>query len=267
MEAFESVDQNLREAMSCYSFATSEGEIRNLPGVRIASSGINYSVFNSVMFTEPVDSGLLELERRIQVGEVHFSQRGLGRSYWICDDMLSPSVRRSEQQVFYGHGMRCVAEPPGMFTERLAAPVRQLAHMDFRQVDDATTRFHFTDVVSTVFSLPFHIAQKVYGGETIWQSDMRGYVGYIAGQPVSVVTIVMGGDAVGIYSLATKPEHQGYGYAETLMRFAIAEATLATGLERTVLQTTRSGMRLYKRMGYRQVTKFKVYIQETCGSI
>lgn len=267
MEFFESVDRNLREAMACYSYATSEGEIRHLPGVRIASSGINYSVFNSVMFTEPVDGGVLELERRIQIGEVHFTQKGLGRSYWICDDMLAPGVRRSEQQVFCGHGMRCVAEPPGMFAERLAAPTRQMAHMDFRQVDDATTRFHFTDVVSTVFALPFPIAERIYGADTIWQSYMMGYIGYIARRPVSVITTVIGGDAVGIYSLATRPEHQGYGYAETLMRFAIGEATLATGLERTVLQTTRSGMRLYKRMGYRQVTKFKVYIQETCGSI
>ena len=267
MEPFASVEQNLREAMSCYSYATAEGEIRQLPGVRIASSGINYSVFNSVMFTTPVDGGVVELENRIQVGEVHFTQRGLGRSYWICEDMLSPFVRRAEQHIFVGHGMRCVAEPPGMLTERLAAPNRQLAHMEFRQVDDAKTRYHFIDVVSTVFALPFPIAQQIYGPETIWESEMLGYVGYIAGRPVSVVTTVLGGEAIGVYSLATLPEHQGYGYAETLMRFAIGEATLATGLERTVLQTTRAGMRLYKRMGYRQVTKFKVYIQESCGSI
>ncbi len=267
MELFESVDRNLREAMACYSYATSEGEIRQLAGVRIASSGINYSVFNSVMFTEPVEGGVVDLERRIQLGEVHFTQRGLGRSYWICEDMLAPGARRAEQHVFFGHGMRCAAEPPGMLAERVAPPLRQLAHMEFRQVDDAVTRFHFADVVSTVFSLPFPVAERVYGGETTWQSDMRGYIGYVAGRPVSVVTSVIGGDAIGIYSLATRPEQQGYGYAETLMRFAIAEATLATGLERTVLQTTRSGMRLYKRMGYRPVTKFKVYIQESCGSI
>src|SRR5689334_18275252 len=124
MECFESVDENLRDAMACYSYATSEGELRTLNGVRIASSGIDYSVFNSVMFTDQVDGGVLELERRIQLGEVHFAQRGLGRSYWVCEDLLAPSIRRAEQQIFYGHGMRCVAEPPGMLTERLAAPMR-----------------------------------------------------------------------------------------------------------------------------------------------
>jgi ribosomal protein S18 acetylase RimI-like enzyme len=134
-------------------------------------------------------------------------------------------------------------------------------------VDDRQRRFHFTEIVATVFALPFVVAERVYGGESIWKSDMRGYVAYLGGRPVSIVCSVIGGEAIGIYSVGTLPDHQGNGYAESVMRFAIAEASTKTGLERTVLQTTRAGIRLYKRMGYRQVTKFKVYLRESCGSL
>jgi ribosomal protein S18 acetylase RimI-like enzyme len=134
-------------------------------------------------------------------------------------------------------------------------------------VQDPKTRFHFIELASTVFALPFQISEQIYGPESTWNSPMSGYVGYIAGRHVSIVATVVGGDSIGVYSLATAPQFQGRGYAETLMRYAIAEAMKTTGLHRSVLQTTRSGKRLYERMGYKSVTKFTVYTRESCGSV
>src|SRR5258708_22793053 len=267
MLPYQSVDQNLKEAMSCYSFATEQGDVRHLPGVQISSSGINYAVFNSVMLTQPVESGLSEFEQRVVMGEVHFTAQGLGRSYWICEDLLPGRLRKTQEDRFTIHGMRCIAEPPGMLAERLERPKRVVPGLDFRQVDDRQTRFHFTEVVATVFALPFAVAERVYGSSSIWKSDMKGYVGYLAGKPLTIACSVVGGEAIGIYSVGTIPDYQGRGYAEAVMRFAVGEGTRATGLERTGLQTTRAGMRLYKGMGYEQVTEFRDYLRESCRSL
>jgi ribosomal protein S18 acetylase RimI-like enzyme len=70
---------------------------------------------------------------------------------------------------------------------------------------------------------------------------------------------VAGGDALGVYNVATLPGHQRRGYGEAVMRFALNEANRDLGMERSILQSTPAGLRLYRRMGYRTVTRISVY--------
>jgi ribosomal protein S18 acetylase RimI-like enzyme len=70
---------------------------------------------------------------------------------------------------------------------------------------------------------------------------------------------VVCGGAIGVYSVATLPAFQRRGFAEALMRRAIAGARAETGIETTVLQSTPAGMPLYRALGYRPVTRFQVY--------
>jgi len=44
------------------------------------------------------------------------------------------------------------------------------------------------------------------------------------------------------------------------MRAALAEMQRRTGLERIVLQSTEAGYTLYRRMGFRDATRFSVYL-------
>jgi len=50
------------------------------------------------------------------------------------------------------------------------------------------------------------------------------------------------------------------GYGEAIMRAAVAEMQRRTGLERIVLQSTEAGYALYRRMGFRDATRFSVYL-------
>src|SRR4051812_18313705 len=117
MPAYDIVEANLRDAMQCYSCCTPEGEIREVAGVVFASSGIDYSVFNSAMFTSRVET-VAELQARLTHAEVFFNARGLGWSCWICDDMLAPAVQKASRAIFTARGMRVVAQPPGMHADR-----------------------------------------------------------------------------------------------------------------------------------------------------
>jgi ribosomal protein S18 acetylase RimI-like enzyme len=252
--------------MECYSFCSPEGEIREVGGVVIASSGINYSVFNSAMFTSPVET-VANLQARLTHAEVFFNARGLGWSCWICEDSLAPPVQKAARKILTTRGMRVVAQPPGMHADRIWPRERQPAKMEIRRVDDDRTRFDFADVASVVFALSFFISEKIYGPESTWRSKMTGFVGYESKKAVSIVATVVSDGIVGIYSLATLPQNQRRGYAETLMRHALETAQQETGIERSILQTTRAGVGLYKRMGYRPVTNFSVYLRDSCGSL
>jgi 2-keto-3-deoxy-L-rhamnonate aldolase RhmA len=49
------------------------------------------------------------------------------------------------------------------------------------------------------------------------------------------------------------------------MRHALAQAYKAHGLERSILQSTPAGARLYHRMGYQTVAKIAVYASAQSG--
>jgi GNAT superfamily N-acetyltransferase len=254
--AFE-VDANLRGAMRCYSLATPAGEVRDYDGIVVTSSGLDYSVFNAAMLTSLVEDER-DLDRRLAMAAVHYSARGVGWSCWICEDQFLPAVLKRSDPIFAKYGMHLLTSAPGM----VADPVLQdgkVAAVECRRVSDAKTRFDFADVACVVFVLPFRISEAIYGQPGYWSSDMRGYVAYWKGKAVAVVSTVLASGVVGVYSLGTLPQHQRQGIGQTLLRYALRDTFSETGVERTILQSTQAGLSLYRKMGFRTVTRFRIY--------
>ncbi|HLW76512.1 MAG TPA: GNAT family N-acetyltransferase, partial [Bryobacteraceae bacterium] len=88
----------------------------------------------------------------------------------------------------------------------------------------------------------------------------QGFVAYANGRAVAIIALVAAAGVIGVYSLATLPDYRRHGFAEALLRTATAEVSRRTGLTRIILQSTDQGYTLYKRMGFRDVTKFTVYL-------
>ncbi|MCP5118935.1 MAG: GNAT family N-acetyltransferase [bacterium] len=113
-----------------------------------------------------------------------------------------------------------------------------------------------------VFRVPFETTLTIYNSERAWATDLIAYVGYFDNQPVATAATVTGDGAVGVYSVATLPEYRGKGVAEKITRYALDQAREMTGIERSVLQSSKQGLGLYERMGYRVVTQFAIYTAE-----
>jgi GNAT superfamily N-acetyltransferase len=257
---FQIVEANLRHAMRCFSQASKLGEVRESDGIWIASCGMDYGVFNSAMLSEPVTGGAPELGRRIAVPEVHFQSRELRWSFWVCEDLIDRAFRKKARDTFFDRGFRMLVEPPGMLAERLRPTLRKLPAMKMCAVDSLSTRQQFAHLMSICFELPFPAACDIYQSEGPWKQGMQGFLGYVDGVAVSAAAVVVAADAIGLYAVATLPDQRGKGYAEATIRFAVGQASAATGIERTVLQSTHAGMDLYRRMGYRAVTRFWVML-------
>lgn len=258
---FEAVDRNLREAMKFFHRANEAGEVRQLPGILLISSGINYGVFNSALITEPVPD-VASFEQRLLAAQVFFGARGLRWSLWACEDLLARPVRRREENICARFGLRQLTEPPGMFAEALTAPDRNGPEIEIRAVKDAATRMAFCQIAATTFDLPLPIAAEVYTQPGVWESTFHGFVGYVGETAVTTAATVVDGGIAGVYSVATLAGWRRRGYAEAAVRHALDEAQREFGVQATVLQSTRFGVRLYQRMGYRTVTRFHVYLRE-----
>ena len=253
---------NLLEALRFFGQARQDAEIRDLPGVSLIFCGLNYAAFNAALQARPIEGDAVELTRLIELSATNFEAQSLRWTYWLCEDFLSHPLRRQAPRIFSRRGLRPLTEAPGMYTERLARPHRALPALDVRLVADEGTRRAFADIMSTAFEIPHSVSASVYGAERAWSSAFQGYIGYSNGRAVTSAASVITGDTVGLYSVATLPQHRRLGFAEAIMRHVLEQAQRTAGVTKFVLQSTSSGYSLYERMGYHTVTTFQVYIAD-----
>jgi ribosomal protein S18 acetylase RimI-like enzyme len=254
---FENVADNLRESFRVVAAGRVRGEVRELPGVSIAAAGVTFQMFNAAFLSAPVLTEA-ELQQRILLSMSHFNVRGLEWAYWVCEDWLDARARRKSRQIFERQGLRHSVDLPGMVAEHIAPPVKPLPQLQVRRVGDTATREAFCSIGSVCFHVPIAWFREVFDNRTVW-SRFAAYVGYRNEDPVSTAAIVFGGGAIGVYNVATMPDRQRRGYGEAVMRHALAEAQKEFGMERSILQSTPAGYRLYERMGYRTITRVSVY--------
>jgi ribosomal protein S18 acetylase RimI-like enzyme len=255
---YQIVDENLRAAMRFFGEASGSGEVRPLDGSVAMFSGLDYGVFNIALLTSPAING--ELDERLRQISRYFRERTLRWSFWLCEDMIPSAQLREARNTFAAFGMRSISHPPGMLAPSLQPPVRPLPEVEMRPVGDAQTRAAFAEITSACFEIPYLIARAVYLREGAWARDYQGFVGYVNSKPVTIAAMVPAAGAIGVYSLGTIAAFRRKGYGESLLRQAAAEMTRRTGLSRFVLQSTEAGHEIYKRMGFRDVTKFAVYL-------
>ncbi|MCU1275067.1 MAG: GCN5-related N-acetyltransferase, partial [Bryobacterales bacterium] len=255
---FHTVEENLRESFRLLASSRPTGELREVSGVTIAAAGVAFQMFNAAFLSEPVE-GERELDKRIMTAKVHFGARGLNWSYWVCKDWLDNKARRKITDTFKRNGLYLATVLPGMLAEKLAAPEQPLPRLKVRAVSDKATWSAFCHIGAICFNVPLQWFQEVFESPQVWQDGFGCYVGYSDGVPVSTAATVMASGAVGVYNVATIPSHQRRGFGEAVMRYALDRARERYGIERTILQSTAQGFRLYRRMGYSVVTDVAVY--------
>jgi ribosomal protein S18 acetylase RimI-like enzyme len=262
MPGFETLEENLRATLCMFARARNGGEIRNLPGLMLASSGVQFAMFNSALLTAPV-ADAAELEDRIARSAAFFSAQTLPWCFWICEDWLIARVRREARHLLWKNGLHLVVELPGMAAEQVLPDANQSVPLEFRRVGDAWTRMDFNHVMSVVFGIPLPVSSEIYSTERLWNTaEFAGYVGYLSGYAVCTAATMLAGGAVGVYGVATLPAHRRKGYGEAIVRHAIEEASGRSGISRTVLESSAAGFRLYERMGYRTVTRYAAYASD-----
>jgi GNAT superfamily N-acetyltransferase len=260
MRDYLTVEENLRCAMRFFGEATGTGEVRTLDRTVAMYSGLEYGVFNISLLTRPAGANDSGLEAALLETAQYFKARTKRWSFWLCEDLLDPATRRKTRQICNDFALRPISYPPGMLAPKLLPPVRPLPKIECRPVADEKTRCAFAEITSICFEIPPDIAKAVYGPEDAWRGAYKGFVALVDGRPVSIAAMVQAAGALGIYSLATLPSHRQQGYGEALLRAAAAASQPKASAQPFILQSTEAGHALYRRMGFRDVARFTVYL-------
>ena len=259
MTEAERVDENLR---ACFRALASEREgslTRRVSGIELISLGVRFQMFNGAFLSEAVrDEG--ELERRVIGAGLHFGKAGLKWSFWLSDSFLAANVVRRAGQTFGKHDLRLATEMPGMMTATLAGPRHGLPPCEARPLQKAAALQDFRDIGAACFRVPLDWFSEVFDDRGSARVQFRAWVGYAGGKAIGTCATVVSEGAIGVYNLATTPEYRSRGYGEALMRQSIAAEIREHGELPIVLQSTKSGLSLYKRLGFRTVTRFRVFV-------
>jgi ribosomal protein S18 acetylase RimI-like enzyme len=260
MPAFELVRRNLHHTMRCFARATPECSVREMPGLLITDAAVESPVFNAAFLTAPIGDDPVELDRRVAMAKVYFDARGRNWSFWLCDEYLAPGMRGRAASILAARGLSGGAECPGMFASKLVPRKRDLPSVIAKRVGNAETRLEFCHITTVCFRIPFETSLAIYNEPATWKTDFTAYVGYLGDEPVATAATVNAAGAIGLYSIATLPEYQGRGIAERLTRDVITAAQPDGESQPIVLQSTSQGDALYRRLGFREVTRISVYV-------
>ncbi|MCS7026849.1 MAG: GNAT family N-acetyltransferase [Bryobacteraceae bacterium] len=257
MKDYELVNENLRCALAAFANVGPAGCLERREGFQLVYCGAPFGLFNTVNLARPPERG--EFEEILRQARAWFSRFETPWSIWFCDDFFDPVQRRRSRISLATAGLRKAIDAPGMIAPQLLPANRSLPALDCCCVGDERTRQDFAQLMSLAFQAPEGLAQAVYGSESLWRGPIQGWIAYAFGSAVSAAAIVIGGGSIGVYAVATHPLFQRQGFGEAVVRHAVEEASKRTGIQRSVLQSSAMGYRLYARLGYRQAGRFLVY--------
>ena len=253
------IERNVSNLVASLSFY---GRVEERLDMILISAPVAFSVFNIAMLTRPVpDHG--KFRERLREAAQHYQSLGHSWSFWLCEDFLTGRVLRRLHDEAEAFGLVCIAEPPGMERNELPPPTRPLPSLEFRPINDACMRATFARMANACFQIPPLVASAVYEDEERWKSPVRMWIGYHDGVAVTSAATVEGGGALGIYSVGTLTEWRGKGCAEAAMRHAIQSAREEGASGPLVLQSSLSGLPLYRALGFRKITRYSVFATQT----
>jgi len=259
MPEFRAVEANLRESFRLLAIGRAKADVLELPGVTIASLGVTFQMFNAAFLSGPV-SGPKELEARLNLARNHFTSRQLPWALWVCEDWLDWQTRRGLLRSCERCGLRLSSELPGMVATGLSPVKRELPALDFQRVDSERALADFRGIGAVSFHVPTQWFSEVFDATVLTERrDFCCWVAYRDSEPVATAASVISNGALGLYNIATAPALRGRGFAEAVTRHVVHSELTGRAPVPVVLQSTALGFRLYERLGFRTVTRIRVF--------
>jgi GNAT superfamily N-acetyltransferase len=113
-------------------------------------------------------------------------------------------------------------------------------------------------VAAAGFGAPEAVFAPLYQPSIAAHPGATIYVGEVDRTPVTTGVGYVVGDAVGVYSVATPPEHRRRGYAGQIVRRIVSDG-FRQGATRAYLLASPDGLGVYERVGFRAVGSYRLF--------
>lgn len=158
-------------------------------------------------------------------------------------------------------GLAPVMPLVGMLAERLTPAPPKPEELSLQVPADDTAWATVIDVNSAAYDMDLGAGKDLLGPRLSWQEHFP-VIGCVDGQPASSTTVLMADGYRYVAMVATVPERRLRGYADAVMRRALAEAAQVHGDRPTVLHATDHGRWVYEKMGYVPISTHVAFMEK-----
>lgn len=256
-------DEALVDAIeqNCIDFFTEYGrgpggEIHEEDGVTWFTTGLADPLFNGVMTAHLAPE---DVDRRIDDLLSEFRTRGLPLE-WTVGSSTRP---RDLGTNLMAKGLSHLLVVPGMAIDLRSLPEEPLPKG--LTIHRATGRQDIAAGIG-VFGTTFEIADPLIArlveielGMPPEHRDVTvAFVGKLDGKVVASTTLFLSAGVAGLYAVGTLPAARGRGIARAMTVHASREAR-GLGYRFGTLQATAAGFPVYRRLGFREYSRFEIY--------
>lgn len=241
--------------------STSRGEARSDDGISIGISGVPVADFNGVYRTR-LDPSLPDaaVDTRVASVVAYLRSRAVPFGWWVM-----PTDRPGDLRArLAAHGFVPDGERPAMAIDlgQLGAPLQTPTDGAIEEVVDADGLREHTRLVAIGFGMPpeletafREVMQELpYGPGT----SMRFFLVRDGGQAIGTSLLMVAGGAAGIFNVITAPEARGRGVGAAVTSAALRAAREA-GQRIAILESSRMGYNVYRRLGFEEYCKIGHY--------
>jgi hypothetical protein len=165
-----------------------------------------------------------------------------------------------------GAGLALAGESPGMALERrlpdAPAPAGVTIHTVATEAD-AHDFARVSDEAYRTLGMPAGCGLALLGRLAVLRAPhIVSVLASVDGTPAAGAMVILSHGVGGIYWVGTTPAARGRGLGELVTRI-VGNAAFDLGARVVVLQASAMGEPIYRRMGYREVTRYPCYVQFT----
>jgi ribosomal protein S18 acetylase RimI-like enzyme len=176
----------------------------------------------------------------------------------VTHEALAPGVDAAA--AVEGCGLTALLPLTGMRAQRLAPGTRVAAGLQLDVPADDAACTAVVDVNSAAYAMDLDACKPILGSSSFWSTHVPA-LGCVDGTPVATAAVFMVDGHRYVALVATMPDQQRRGYAETVMRHALDVAGAKYGEKPTVLHATDAGRPVYARMGYETIATHTAFIE------
>ena len=209
-------------------------------------------------------TGVMRVDRAVPAAEVvaraqeWFGSRGLGYTTTVMmhrDGDLAAALE--------GAGVSQFGNSPGMALDAPLPDAPVPSDVIVVKVESETHAREFAEVNGAAYAtygMPPEVATKQFADAAFFrQPHVAAFVAYVGDVAAAAAMVFVTHGVAGIYWVGTTPAARGRGLAALVTRVA-GNAGFAMGAQVAALQASVMGEPIYRRMGYREITRYPWYV-------
>jgi hypothetical protein len=149
----------------------------------------------------------------------------------------------------------------GMIAHRLNPATRAVDGLALEVARDDAACVAAFDINAAAYGVPLDAAHAMYGKHAFWEPQVLA-LGRTGTTPVASTAVLNVAGCRYVALVATLPDQQRRGYAETVMRYALDISAAKYGNRPTTLHATDAGRPIYARMGYEPIASHTAFIDK-----